>query len=106
MQYVPEVFVLHRVDLKLRKAQTKDFTLRYRRGLRAGWFAIFLFIRQTKPFTSFCIRFDAMQNKSFQRTVQGVVTNIGSTLGFNCLQFEDSKTEPLLQPVNSPTMPN
>ncbi|MFN4026762.1 MAG: glycosyltransferase family 2 protein [Flavobacterium sp.] len=43
VQYVPEVFVLHRVDLKLRKNQTKDFTLRYRRGLRAGWFAIFLF---------------------------------------------------------------
>ncbi|MEY2631088.1 MAG: hypothetical protein RLZZ469_1986 [Bacteroidota bacterium] len=43
VQYVPQVFVLHRVDLKLRKTQTKDFTLRYRRGLRAGWFAIFLF---------------------------------------------------------------
>jgi glycosyltransferase involved in cell wall biosynthesis len=43
VHYVPEVFVLHRVDLKLRKTQTKDFTLRYRRSLRAGWFAIFLF---------------------------------------------------------------
>ena len=48
VQYVPEVFVLHRVDLKLRKTQTKDFTLRYRRGLRAGWFAIFLFYPTAK----------------------------------------------------------
>jgi GT2 family glycosyltransferase len=48
VHYVPEVFVLHRVDLKLRKTQTKDFTLRYRRGLRAGWFAIFLFYPTAK----------------------------------------------------------
>jgi len=48
VQYVPKVFVLHRVDLKLRKTQTKDFALRYRRGLRAGWFAIFLFYPSRK----------------------------------------------------------
>jgi hypothetical protein len=35
--------VWHRVDLKQRKKVTKDFALRYRRGLRAGWFNIFLF---------------------------------------------------------------
>lgn len=43
IQYVPQVLVWHRVDLKQRKNVTKDFALRYRRGLRAGWFNIFLF---------------------------------------------------------------
>lgn len=43
IHYVPQILVLHRVDLKERKASTTDFALRYRRGLRAGWFNLFLF---------------------------------------------------------------
>jgi glycosyltransferase involved in cell wall biosynthesis len=43
IHYVPEVFVQHRVDLKHRKNAGKDFALRYRRGLRAGWYNVFLF---------------------------------------------------------------
>ena len=43
IKYMPQVLVWHRVDLKQRKNVTKDFALRYRRGLRAGWFNIFLF---------------------------------------------------------------
>ncbi len=40
--YNPEVLTHHRVDLKERK-KNKDYLLRYRRGLRSGWYLYFLF---------------------------------------------------------------
>ncbi|MBP6556923.1 MAG: glycosyltransferase [Flavobacterium sp.] len=43
IQYLPSVFIQHRVDLKQRKNIGSDFALRYRRGIRAGWFNVFLF---------------------------------------------------------------
>jgi glycosyltransferase involved in cell wall biosynthesis len=43
IHYLPQVFIQHRVDLKQRKNFGQDFTLRYRRGLRAGWYNVFLF---------------------------------------------------------------
>jgi hypothetical protein len=50
----------------------------------------FLSVRESHSLL-FVFALDAMQNKNFQRTVQRIVTNIGSTLGFNRLQSEDSK---------------
>jgi glycosyltransferase involved in cell wall biosynthesis len=43
VHYVPEVLVHHRVELKLRK-KDKDYLLRQRRALRAGWYLYFLFL--------------------------------------------------------------
>jgi len=43
VHYVPEILIQHRVDLKQRAKQKKDFGYRYRRSLRAGWYNIFLF---------------------------------------------------------------
>ncbi|MFA5300330.1 MAG: glycosyltransferase family A protein [Lutibacter sp.] len=40
--YLPEILTHHRVDLKNRKKQ-KDYIQRSRRGLRSGWFLIFMF---------------------------------------------------------------
>jgi glycosyltransferase involved in cell wall biosynthesis len=42
VHYLPEVLVHHRVDLKARKKH-KDYVLRQRRSLRAGWYLFFLF---------------------------------------------------------------
>lgn len=42
IQYVPEVLVNHRVDLKARK-NNADYVIRSRRALRAGWYLYFLF---------------------------------------------------------------
>jgi GT2 family glycosyltransferase len=43
VHYVPQVLVQHRVDLKLRTQQNRDFGFRYRRSLRAGWYSYLLF---------------------------------------------------------------
>ncbi len=42
IHYLPSVLVHHRVDLKARK-KDKDYTIRLRRSLRAGWYLYFLF---------------------------------------------------------------
>jgi GT2 family glycosyltransferase len=42
IHYLPEVLVHHRVDVKSRKKE-KDYRLRLRRSLRAGWYLYFLF---------------------------------------------------------------
>ncbi len=42
IQYLPEVLVNHRVDIKSRKSN-EDFTLRLQRSLRSGWYLMFLF---------------------------------------------------------------
>ena len=43
IQYVPELLVQHRVDLKERTKSNNDFVFRYRRSLRADWYNYFLF---------------------------------------------------------------
>ena len=48
IQYVPELLVLHRVDLKERTKSNNDFAFRYRRSLRADWFNFFLFFPISK----------------------------------------------------------
>jgi len=42
IQYVPEILVHHRVDIKSRK-KDKDYRLRLRRSLRSGWYLYLLF---------------------------------------------------------------
>jgi len=42
VHYVPQLFVQHRVNIKLRK-KNKDYRLRLRRSLRSGWYLYFLF---------------------------------------------------------------
>ena len=42
IHYVPEILVHHRVNIKERK-KDKDYRLRLRRSLRAGWYLYFLF---------------------------------------------------------------
>ncbi|PHR74596.1 MAG: glycosyl transferase [Lutibacter sp.] len=42
IDYLPEVLVHHRVDVKSRK-NDKDYRLRLRRSLRSGWYLYFLF---------------------------------------------------------------
>lgn len=48
VDYNPEILIQHRVDLKNRAKQKKDFSFRYRRSLRAGWYNIFLFYPKNK----------------------------------------------------------
>ncbi len=43
IHYVPEILIQHRVDMKLRSIQKKDFNFRYRYALRSDWFNILLF---------------------------------------------------------------
>ncbi|MGL2966841.1 glycosyltransferase family 2 protein [Flavobacterium sp. XGLA_31] len=43
IHYVPEVLIQHRVDLKQRATEVKDFAVRYRRSVRADWYIFFLF---------------------------------------------------------------
>jgi len=42
VHYLPTVLVHHRVEMKSRKSQ-KDYSVRLRRSLRAGWYLYFLF---------------------------------------------------------------
>jgi glycosyltransferase involved in cell wall biosynthesis len=42
IHYVPDILVQHRVDLTSRK-NNKDYQIRMRRSLRAGWYLMFLF---------------------------------------------------------------
>ncbi len=42
IQYLPDVLVHHRVDVKARRNDT-DYTIRLRRSLRSGWYLFFLF---------------------------------------------------------------
>ena len=42
VDYLPAVFIQHRVDIKSRK-KDKDYRLRLRRSLRSGWYLYFLF---------------------------------------------------------------
>jgi len=48
VDYVPEILVQHRVDLKSRAIAEKDFAMRYRRSLRAGWYLYFMFYPYAK----------------------------------------------------------
>ena len=48
IDYVPELFVQHRVDLKNRTQTNKDFSFRHRRSLRADWYNYFLFFPASK----------------------------------------------------------
>ena len=43
IDYLPEILIQHRVDLKTRAIRDKDGEIRYRRSLRAGWYLYFLF---------------------------------------------------------------
>jgi len=43
IQYVPQLFVQHRVDMKERSKISSDSAFRYRRAIRAGWCTYFLF---------------------------------------------------------------
>jgi glycosyltransferase involved in cell wall biosynthesis len=43
IDYLPEVLVHHRVDVKSRK-KDKDYTSRLRKSLRSGWYLYFMFI--------------------------------------------------------------
>jgi glycosyltransferase involved in cell wall biosynthesis len=43
VHYVPEILVHHRVNLAERTKSKADFGFRYRRSIRAGWYAGFLF---------------------------------------------------------------
>ncbi|PWA04044.1 glycosyltransferase family 2 protein [Flavobacterium psychrotolerans] len=43
VHYLPEVLVHHRVNLKSRTKNNKDFGFRYRRSIRSGWYSILLF---------------------------------------------------------------
>lgn len=43
VDYVPLLFVQHRVDLKERSQSKKTFSFRYRRAIRADWYTYFLF---------------------------------------------------------------
>ncbi|WP_264522016.1 glycosyltransferase family 2 protein [Flavobacterium sp. N1994] len=43
VDYVPELFVQHRVDLKERAKSKSVFAFRYRRAIRADWYTYFLF---------------------------------------------------------------
>lgn len=42
IHYVPQVLGHHRVDMKARRSNTKDFFWRQRRALRAGWYVYFM----------------------------------------------------------------
>jgi len=42
VNYVPQLFVQHRVDVKSRRSD-KDYQVRLRRSLRSGWYLYFLF---------------------------------------------------------------
>ncbi|HNP32718.1 MAG TPA: glycosyltransferase [Flavobacterium sp.] len=44
IDYVPELFVQHRVDLKERAKSKSVFSFRYRRAIRADWYNYFLFL--------------------------------------------------------------
>ncbi|GEP50404.1 hypothetical protein FNO01nite_10760 [Flavobacterium noncentrifugens] len=48
VDYVPEILVQHRVDLKSRSIAKNDFAFRYRRSLRAGWYLYFMFYPYSK----------------------------------------------------------
>jgi glycosyltransferase involved in cell wall biosynthesis len=48
IQYVPELLVQHRVDLKNRTQANKDFAVRHRRSMRADWYNHFLFLPLNK----------------------------------------------------------
>jgi len=48
VNYVPDILVQHRVDLKSRSIAKKDFAFRYRRSLRAGWYLYFMFYPYSK----------------------------------------------------------
>lgn len=48
VDYVPDILVQHRVDLKSRAIAEKDFAIRYRRSLRAGWYLYFMFYPYSK----------------------------------------------------------
>lgn len=48
IHYVPEIVVHHRVDLKERSQDARAFAFRYRRSIRADWFAYFLFYPWSK----------------------------------------------------------
>ncbi|WP_284651828.1 glycosyltransferase family 2 protein [Flavobacterium terrisoli] len=43
VQYVPDILVQHRVDLKERANDNSAFAFRYRRAIRADWYTYFLF---------------------------------------------------------------
>lgn len=52
IQYVPDIFVQHRVDVKARKLQS-DYQLRLRRAWRAGWSLMLLFYPWNAFFRAF-----------------------------------------------------
>lgn len=43
VHYLPDILVHHRVDIKSRSKKNNDFSFRYRRSIRSGWYVIFLF---------------------------------------------------------------
>jgi glycosyltransferase involved in cell wall biosynthesis len=48
VQYVPELLVQHRVDMKERAKSVKNSAFRYRRSIRADWFNYFMFFPISK----------------------------------------------------------
>jgi len=48
VDYVPDILVQHRVDLKTRSRINKDFAFRYRRSIRSSWYLYFIFFPMSK----------------------------------------------------------
>lgn len=66
INYLPDIFVHHRVDIKSRK-KGKDYQLRNRRSLRSGWYLYFLFYPfQTIPKRMLYSIFIQIRNKTLR----------------------------------------
>lgn len=67
IHYLPSVLVHHRVDIKARKTNTKDYTNRLRHSLRSGWFLMLMFYPLSKIPRLFAYSiFIQLKNKVFK----------------------------------------
>ncbi len=72
VQYVPDIFVHHRVNVKARKLQA-DYQLRLRRGWRAGWSLMILFYPWSSFFRAFAYSVYAQfRNRIFKSEPQAI----------------------------------
>lgn len=72
VQYEPDVFVQHRVDVKSRK-NNSDYQQRLRRAWRAGWFLMLLFYPLSAFFRSFLYSVSAQfKNRIFKSEPQAI----------------------------------
>lgn len=80
VHYFPEVLVHHRVDVKERKKQ-KDYGLRLRRSLRAGWYLYFLFFPIVKiPRLFFYTLWIQLKKKVFKGDFKALMAILGAML--------------------------